>query len=177
MSEHAVAVLLGISAVAATFVGFSGVVAAFDRRAHGNWLPEERFRLVNMVVISLGICLFAFFPLAEELLRVSEKALWIIASILMGGFCALYVPCALPYRKRLGQSRPGFLPLWSTLVFVLALCLAAVLQALNASEIFVASGAGLYVAGLLLLLVVAGIQFAFLVLMPLAAVSHEDRSA
>jgi len=59
MQEHSVLTLLGISGVGATFAGFSGVVAAFDRRAHGNWHPEERFRLINMVLISLSTCLLA----------------------------------------------------------------------------------------------------------------------
>ena len=75
MHEHTVLVLLGIAGVAATFAGFSGVVAAFGRRAHGEWLPEEHFRLANMLLISLGACLFAFVPLGEELLiRASNSA-------------------------------------------------------------------------------------------------------
>jgi len=40
------------------------------------------------------------------------------------------------------------------------------LQALNAAAILVERGAGLYVAGLLLLLIAAGLQFAFLILAP-----------
>jgi len=168
MNEHIVLVLLGIAGVAATFAGFSGVVAALDRRARGDWFPEERFRLINMVAISLGTCLFTFLPLVEELLGLSESALWVAASILMGAFCATYVLCAIPLRRRVGRSRPGSLPLWATVVFVLCLCSAAALQVLNVTAILVERRAGLYVAGLLLLLVAAGLQFAFLVLEPLS---------
>jgi hypothetical protein len=177
MNEHIVPVLLGIAGVAATFAGFSGVVAALDRRARGDWFPEERFRLMNMVVISLGTCLFTFVPLAEELFGLSKSTLWVTASILMGAFCAVYVLYAIPLRRRVGRSRPGSLPLWSTVVFVLCLCSAAALQALNATAILVERGAGLYVAGLLLLLVAAGIQFAFLVLAPLSPKNTKEHNA
>ena len=95
MQEHSVLTLLGISGVAATFAGFSGVVAAFDRRAHGNWHPEERFRLINMVVIALSTCLLALTPLTEESLGLSESALWMTASILMGAFCVVYVSVSM----------------------------------------------------------------------------------
>jgi len=30
------------------------VVAVFGRRAHGEWYPENRFRLTNMLMMSLG---------------------------------------------------------------------------------------------------------------------------
>src|SRR6266446_6342283 len=146
MHEHTILVLLAIAGVAATFAGFSGVVAEFGRRAHGEWLPEERFRLTNMLVISLGACLFAFIPSTEELLRVPEPALWTIASTLLGAFCAVYVLFSMPHRKRLDRSRPGLLPMWATAVFILALCAAAVLQGLNATAVFVEREAGPYVA-------------------------------
>lgn len=177
MSEYTALILLGVSGVAATFAGFSGVVAAFDRRAHGDWHPEERFRLFNMVLISLGTCLLAFVPLAEQQLRFSEAAMWAIASILMGVFCTVYVLCATPYRRHIGRSRPGSLPLWSTLIFILSLCAAAILQVLNAGAIFVERGAGPYVAGLLLLLVAAALQFAYLVLEPVSPASSDEHSA
>ena len=176
MDEHTELILLGIAGVAATFAGFSGVVSVFERRAHGDWLPEERFRLINMLIISLSVCLFAFVPLDEGLLHVSEPALWVIASVFMGAFCVAYFLCAFPYRLRLGRLRPGSLPVWVTAVFILALCFAAVLQFLNATAILVECGAGPYVAGLLLLLVAAGLQFAFLVLAPLSPTEGGDRA-
>src|SRR6267378_35434 len=63
MHENVVFVLLGIADVASTFAGFAGVVATFGRRAQGKWLPEERFRLINIIVLSLVACLFSFVPL------------------------------------------------------------------------------------------------------------------
>ena len=57
MTEHAVLALLGIASVATAITGFSGVVAVFGGRADGKWLPAERFRTTNMLVLSLGACL------------------------------------------------------------------------------------------------------------------------
>ncbi|HEV8330970.1 MAG TPA: hypothetical protein VGQ22_06100 [Steroidobacteraceae bacterium] len=44
MDEHVLHILLG----------FVGVVAVFGRRVHGEWFPEDRFRLTNLMVTSLG---------------------------------------------------------------------------------------------------------------------------
>jgi len=174
IDEQTVIILLGFAGVAATFTGFSGVVAVFAQRARGEWFPEERFRLTNMMLISLAACLFAFVPLVEALLHLPEPALWESASILMCAFCVTYLLCALPLRRRLHRTRHGALPMWATAVFVLSLVLAAVLQVLNAAAALFVRGAGPYVAGLLLLLIIAGLQFAFLVLTPLSSVAKRE---
>ena len=89
MNEHAVMTLLGIGSVATAISGFSGVVAAFSGRADGKWLPAERFRTTNMLVLSLGACLLSFVPLTEEVLRIPDRVLWMIASLALFGFCSL----------------------------------------------------------------------------------------
>jgi len=61
------------------------------------------------------------------------------------------------------------LPLWVTLVFALTLGLAAVIQFLNVARVFFDREAGPYLAGLLALLLIAALQFAFLVIMPMTA--------
>ena len=160
-------VCLGLGEVGAIFAGFSGVVVVFGQRPHGTWFPEERFRLTNMMLTSLGACLFAFVPPIGALLHLTEPALWATASTLMGAFCVGYFLYALPIRLRLHQIRRDVLPFWATLIFVLLLCSAAALQALNAASVLFAREPGPYVAGLLLLLIAAGLQFGFLVLIPL----------
>jgi hypothetical protein len=177
LHEHIVLILLGISGVSVTSAGFAGVVATFGRRAQGEWLPEERFRLTNMLVLSLGACLFAFIPLIEELFHIAEATLWTIASSLMGTFCAVYFAYAMLQRRRLNRSRPGVLRPWMAAVVIIALGAAVVLQALNATAVLVERGAGAYVVGLSLLLTVAGFQFAFLVLMPLSPTASADGSS
>jgi hypothetical protein len=56
---------------------------------------------------------------------------------------------------------------WMTAVLILAFGFAIVLQALNATGVLVERGAGAFVVGLLLLLMIAALQFALLVLTPL----------
>jgi hypothetical protein len=174
LQEHVVLVLLGISGVAVTSAGFAGVVATFGRHTEGEWLPEERFRLTNMLVLSLGACLFAFIPLIEEMFHIAEAALWTIASILLGTFSAAYFVYVMPERRRLNQSRPGVLRPWMAAVFIVSLSAASVLQALNAAAVFVERGAGPYVIGLSLLLMISGFQFVFLILMPLTPTASDD---
>ncbi len=161
-----VEVCLALGETAAIFAGFSGVVAVFGQRPQGRWFPEDHFRLANMLLTSLGACLLAFVPVMGSLFHVREPAVWATASALMGAFCVAYFLYALPIRIRLHHTRRGVAPLWATLVFVLSLCSAAALQALNAASIAFAREPGPYVAGLLLLLIAAGLQFGLLVLTP-----------
>jgi peptidoglycan/LPS O-acetylase OafA/YrhL len=167
MDDNTVFVLLGVSGVASTFAGFAGVVATFGRRAEGQWLPEERFRLINMIVLSLVACLFSFVPLIEDLFHLDEVTLWTVASVLLSILCAVYFVYAVPQRWRLEQSRHGALRPWMAAALIIAFGFAIVLQAFNATGVLVERGAGPYVAGLSLLLTIAGLQFAFLVLTPL----------
>jgi hypothetical protein len=167
MDDNAVFVLLGIGGVAYTFAGFAGVVATFGRRAEGQWLPEERFRLINMIVLSLVACLFSFVPLIEDLFHLAEVTLWTVASLLLSSVCAVYFVYVVHQRWRLEKSRHGALRPWMAAALIIAFGFAIVLQALNATGVLVEQGAGPYVAGLLLLLTIAGLQFAFLVLTPL----------
>src|SRR6185295_3800643 len=148
MHGNVVFILLGIAGVASTFAGFAGVVVTFTRRAEGEWLPEEQFRLTNMLVLSLGACLFAFVPLMEDLFHLAEAALWTVASILLGLFCAAYFAYAMPRRRRLEQTRPWVLRKWMSVVMIIGMISAIVLQALNAAGAIVERGAGPYVVGL-----------------------------
>jgi hypothetical protein len=164
MPSYVVSLLLSIAAVSATFAGFSGVVAVFGRRAHGRWFLEERLRLTNMLLLSLGACLLAFIPLVEDLLHLPEQTLWRIASIVLGIFCGPYFLYVLPRWWRISRIRPGRLPVWAMLIFAPCIGVAAVLQVLNATAILFNSGPVSYIAGLWLLLLAAGHQFAFLIL-------------
>jgi hypothetical protein len=77
------------------------------RRAQGKWLPEERFRLINMIVLSLVACLFSFVPLIQDLFHLAEVTLWTVANILLSIFCAVYFVYVVPQRWRLNRSRHG----------------------------------------------------------------------
>lgn len=169
MDERTVLVLLGIASVAATFAGFSGVVAVFGRRAHGEWFLEDRFRLTNMLVTSLGAGLYAFIPLIEAYLHLHGPTLWTIASLAMFVYCAAFIVTTLPHWLHLITKHPGVLSVPASFIVYLSSTLAALIQLLNAASILFHREPGPYVLGLVLLLVIAGLQFALMVLRPLTA--------
>ena len=179
MDERTVLILLGIAGVAATFAGFSGVVAVFGRRAHGEWFLEDRFRLTNMLVTSLGVCLFAFLPTVGVLLHLHGPDLWAVASLLMCAYCVAYIGNLIPNWRHLILKHPGVLSPRASVVVWGASMLAALLQLLNAVSILFHREPGPYVLGLLLLLIIASLQFALLVLRPLTAHhrTHSDETA
>lgn len=169
MNEHVVMILTGIASVAIAVSGFSGVVAVFGGRADGKWSLGERFRTTNMLILSLGACLLSFVPLTEEMFQISDQTLWVIASSSLGAFCAFYFVYTIIMIRRLQLLRPGMLIKWVRVVYFTCLALAIILQALNIAGEFVARGPGPFVGGLVLMLIPAGLQFAFLVLTPLTS--------
>ncbi len=172
MNEHAVMTLLGIGSVATAISGFSGVVATFSGRADGKWLPAERFRTTNMLVLSLGACLLSFVPLTEEVLRIPDQVLWMIASSSLFAFCSFYFVRTIILLRRPSLSRRGALVEWVRVVYFACLTLAIILQVLNIGGVFVERGPGPFVAGLVFMLIPAGLMFVFLVLTPLSSVEY-----
>ena len=170
MNEHAIMTLLGIGSIATAIAGFSGVVAAFGGRTDGKWQPAERFRITNMLVLSLGACLLSFVPLAEELLRIPDQALWIIASVALFAFCSFYYVRTIILLRRPSLSRRGVLVEWVRVVYFVCLSLAIILQILNVAGVVVERGPGPFIAGLMFMLIPAGLMFVFLVLTPLSSV-------
>ena len=169
MDERTVLVLLGIATVAATFAGFSGVVAVFGSRARGEWFLEDRFRLTNMLVTSLGAGLYAFIPLIEAYLHLHGPTLWTIASLAMFVYCVAFIVTTLPHWWHLITKHPGVLSVPASYIVYLSASLAAVLQLLNAASLLFHREPGPYILGLVFLLIIAALQFALMVLRPLTA--------
>lgn len=167
MDEHILHTLLGFAGVGATFAGFSGVVAVFGRRVHGEWLPEDLFRLLNLMFMSLSVCFAAFVPLVLMAWHFSAGLTWALASSLLGLGSIVYLFYARPFSRNLRRDRPGVMPTWATAAFIVALCVTALLQLPNIVGLVFDRGAGPYLAGLLVLLCLAAMQFAFLVIRPL----------
>jgi hypothetical protein len=167
VNDHAVMTLLGISTVATAIAGFSGVVAAFSGRADGTWQPAERFRTTNMLILSLAAALLSFVPLTEELLRVPDPILWVVASSVLFVFCSFYFVRTIFLLRRPSLRGPGVLVEWVKPVYFVCLALAILLQVLNVGGLFVERGAGPFVGGLMFVLIPAGLMFVVLVLTPL----------
>lgn len=170
MNDHAVMTLLGLSSVATAIAGFSGVVAAFSGRADGKWLPAERFRTTNMLILSLAAALLSFVPLTEELLRIPDAILWVVASSVLCVFCVFYFVRTVLLLRRPSLRGPGVLVEWIKPVYFVCLALAIILQVLNIAGVLVERGAGPFIGGLMFVLIPAGLMFVVLVLTPLSSV-------
>jgi len=55
--------LLGLAGVAATFIGFAGVVFAVDRSSHRGVSVPERTALLHLLLPSIAVLFLAFGPL------------------------------------------------------------------------------------------------------------------
>jgi hypothetical protein len=166
MSEHALLALLGIASVAATFAGFSGVVAVFGGRALGDWAPVERTRMTNLLIMSLSVCLFSFVPIAMDLLGASNGTIWVCSSLGLTFFSGSYLVFSVINTQHLLHIRKSVVSQRVRIAFLVLLPATTVLQILNVLGFGFKPGPGPLATGLLLILVLAGIQFAYLVLIP-----------
>jgi hypothetical protein len=168
VNEDAVLLLLGFSGVAATFAGFSAAVTVFGRRHRGEWHPEDRFRLRVMLANSLAACFFSFLPLVIAQSRLPLSAGLVIDSTLLGVFCIIVTIAASLARRKVNRQRPGASPTWFYVLFLVAESTTILSQILNVVGVPFGHVLVAFVGGLFTLLALAGSQFAFLVLKPLA---------
>jgi hypothetical protein len=167
ITDEVIFILLGIGAVAATFVGFSGVVVVFGERAHGDWLVQDRFRLVNMITMSLASCFLSFGPLILDVFHVSTERIWVLSSAISGAGYFLYFLYAFPQALKLMHKNMTYIERRLSISILLTMIAVTFLQIMNAMNFGITSGPGAYIIGLLVLIFVAGIQFAILVLTPI----------
>ena len=161
-------VLLTIAEVAIAFAGFSGLVAIFGSRAAGRWSRSDRYRLALMLETSLAAILFAFLPFSLRYLNVEGSVLWTVSSGGLATFLLVELILVIPRTRRLYRGSGETLsPTFGLIIASLAL-LALIVQVLNAAGIGLHRDFGPYLVGLLLLLVVSGIQFVRLLFMGIA---------
>jgi hypothetical protein len=163
MDEHAVLVLLGMAAIGATFAGFSGIVTVFRRPGHeGQWSPEDRFRLGNLLIPSLGVCFMPFLPLTLEQFQLGDRATWLISSLVLGTLAATDFVWTLWRLFRLRHHRAVAFSVWGAWSYAICGALAPLVQL----AVLTRNGSGPFAAGLAFLLVGAGLQFGLLVFRP-----------
>jgi hypothetical protein len=157
--------LFGIAEVAAAFAGFSSIVAVFGRSARGAWSPTARIRLRNLVEQSLLVVAFAFFPMAVVNLHFSPSTTWAISSAVLAFVLAFDL--ALWIKRAIELKKYGSLRVSMLMMGVGSIGAGILLQVANLSGWIFNNEAGPYMSGLLLLLVLAGLQFALLIFTPL----------
>jgi len=157
-------VLLTLGEVAITVAGFSSIVAVFGRRSERDWSPVESFRLAALIMNAVGPALLAFLPFALEHLRIPPRFVWGSSSAVLLGFIIAQQAWVFS-RGRTAFQQTGE-PLRPALVITANSCagLAALLQCLNLAGVWFHLELGPYLAGLVLLLVIAVVQFCVLIL-------------
>ncbi len=156
MENRDVFVVFGEIAVA--FAGFASVVVVFRHRDQKRWTYADQTSFRAMLRHSLAAAFFALLPLPLAAFEIGEPALWRSVS----GALALYL-CLPLYLGWVGRSR---FPLRPLAVILSLLCVALALQVANLFSGFPAHGPAPYLAGVFLLLLMAGWNFFRLVTHP-----------
>jgi len=149
--------LIALAEVAAAFAGFSGVVAAFGHRSPSEWSVATRFRFENLLTVSVAASLFAFLPVVLAHLSFSPRVGWSWSGGALASFCIVFL--AQTFRRGLEvRAGGGGLRRWIAIVWsagMTGVALAQLVALMAPAE----SAGGLYVAGILVLLAISGLQF------------------
>jgi hypothetical protein len=148
--------------VAAAFAGFSGVVAAFGHRSPAEWSLATRFRFENLLTVSVAASLFAFLPVVLSHLSLSARAVRSWSGGALAFFCVVFF--VQTFRRGLEvRSKGGTLRRWIAIIWsggMMGVALAQLVGFLVPAQ----TAIGLYVAGILVLLSISGLQFIVLAL-------------
>lgn len=158
--------LLALAGVAATFIGFAGVVFAVDRSSHRGVSDPERTALLHLLLPSIAVLFLAFGPMVLWARVGSHDPHWRFANGILGVVHLLLIGNATraAIRSRLLEPIPvrfvlipgGYLAVAANVAVVLGYC----------QEY----GAMAYLGGLVWFLFVAAVQFVMLIFL------HTDAS-
>jgi hypothetical protein len=162
--------LIALAEVSAAFAGFSGIVAALGYRSASDWSATDRMRFANLLSVAVAATLLAFLPVVLSHFALSDSAVWAWASAALGLFGVSFL--ILLVRRAIAIAR-GELEQpnrWMGLAWVIGMGAVALGQLANIATMPTPRASALYVAGILVLLALSGLQF---VLLALHSVSPE----
>ena len=155
---------LTLGEMAVTLAGFASVVVVFNRRETGTWDRADVTRLQGMLGASLSAAFFSMLPVGLHRAGVSEAAVWSVSSFVLSCLMIFVVVVIFGKIRSLpsgSYSRPGFHLMRGSLALV------AFLLVLNAFSLGFTGGPAIYILAVALLLVVAGVLFIRMVILPL----------
>jgi hypothetical protein len=68
--------LLAIAEVGIGLAGFSGLVAAFVQHSGQSWRPDQKARIVLLIVLSFGVIVSALTPYALSGVTTAPSLVW-----------------------------------------------------------------------------------------------------
>ena len=142
-----------VAEVSIGLAGFSGVVAALHGR--DDWHPLDVWRVVNLLLISFGTLVLALVPVALHSFGISGSPLWRISSGIGVASGIVIAVVSERYRPDPVPIQPWF---WAIPVVIMAV------QLLNSLAVIIPGIFGAFFTGLLLALVIGGIEFAQILL-------------
>jgi hypothetical protein len=153
--------LIALGEVAAAFAGFSGVVAAFGHRTPTEWSEAARFRFENLLTVSVAASILAFLPVVLTQFSISAARAWAGSSAALGLFCGTFLLQTYGRGRRINKRQ---LKRWRAIIWMSGMAGVAIAQLANLLVSGESRGGAPYVAGILVLLAISGLQFIFLAL-------------
>jgi hypothetical protein len=152
---------MAIAQIAATFVGFAGVVFAVDRASATGVSGPERNAILNLLIPSIAALFLAFVPLIAAAAVANEVAIWRTGNAVLGAVHAFLLSGAFRAAARGQLLEP--VPLRVVLLGGGSLAvLGNVVVVLGFAPRFASVA---FLAGLVWFLFVSGIQFVMLVVL------------
>jgi hypothetical protein len=162
--------LIALAEVAAAFAGFSGVVAAFGQRSPSDWSAAARFRFENLLTVAVAASILAFLPVVLGHFSMSLATVWAWSGAALGFFCVGFLAQTIRRGRNVAADGGRGLRWWMALVWVGGMGGIALAQLANIAVSGGSRGGGPYVAGILVLLAISGLQF---ILLALSSVSND----
>ncbi len=150
--------LIAMAQISLAFTAVAGVVTIL-RSANAEWSPQEKIGLIFIFEHSFGAFLLSLIPDIVWFYSKSEKTVWLLSSIALGLFFSGELLLNLQRSRR---TKPRRLAIFWAL-FVTPSVLFAISEFLNALWW---ESVGLYLTGLLVLVIQGIIQFALLLSPP-----------
>ena len=148
--------LLTIAEFGVALAGFTSIIVVFSRR--GDLVDVDRFRVRNALLGSLGAAFFALVPSTLLLLGLSGVSVWQIASATMVLYLLVLAGYSMRMTLRLDEASRALLGRVPPFM-IGAMVLMVVLQALNVLGVAFEPQSGIYVLGLLGLLMTGAFGF------------------
>ncbi len=158
-----------IAEVSITLAGFSALIAVF-RQGGRAWRPEGLMAIRGLIEFSLGPAFFALLPFPFFYSGLSEAQVWRLSSSLLGA--TYVVAITVNWFRVRALTRSGAKRPWPRYVRGMwAIGIIGTLSQVGNTMFLPFGGLSLYLAGLLLVLAVAGLQ-----LISILAVVNVDQS-
>lgn len=164
---------MAIAQIAATFVGFAGVVFAVDRASASGVSGPERNAILNLLVPSIAVLFLAFVPLLAAAALANEAGIWRMGNAVLGAVHAFLLAGAFRAAAR-GQLLE---PVPLRIVLLGGGSLAVLANAVAVLGLVPRFAPVAYLGGLVWFLFVSGIQFVMLVVLHVRASTRTASSA